>query len=53
MTQSSGLEVDMEDISLGARILAAWPDALTPEQRVPDALAKLGELSTKVCEQLT
>jgi isocitrate dehydrogenase len=31
------------DISVAARILAAFPENLTPEQRVPDALAELGK----------
>jgi isocitrate dehydrogenase len=45
-TAQAGVEVEMRDISLAGRILAAFPDALTPEQRVPDALAELGELAT-------
>ena len=40
-----GVEVERRDISLAGRILAAFPDRLTPEQRVPDALAELGELA--------
>mmetsp|Transcript_35997 Transcript_35997/g.39787 ORF Transcript_35997/g.39787 Transcript_35997/m.39787 type:complete len:778 (+) Transcript_35997:74-2407(+) len=32
------------DISVAGRILAAFPDKLTPVQRVPDNLAYLGEL---------
>ncbi|WP_108719290.1 NADP-dependent isocitrate dehydrogenase [Miniimonas sp. S16] len=43
---TAGVEVDSRDISLAARILAKFPDALTPEQRVGDALAELGELAT-------
>src|SRR3990170_2429027 len=40
-------EVDVEarDISLAGRILARFPQLLTPEQRVPDALAELGALA--------
>jgi isocitrate dehydrogenase len=41
---SAGVDVEIRDISVAARILAAFPDRLTPEQRVPDALAELGEL---------
>ncbi len=41
----AGVEVDTRDISLAARILAAFPDRLTTEQRVPDALAELGALA--------
>ena len=42
---AAGVEVETRDISLAARILAVFPDALTEEQRVPDALAELGELA--------
>ena len=35
------------DISLAGRVLAAFPDKLKPEQRVPDNLAYLGDLCTK------
>ena len=38
--------VELRDISLAGRILARFPDLLTAEQRVPDALAELGELAT-------
>jgi isocitrate dehydrogenase len=37
--------VELRDISLAGRILALFPDVLTPEQQVPDALAELGELA--------
>ena len=39
----AGVEVELKDISLAGRILAHFPDQLKPEQRVPDALAELGE----------
>jgi len=42
---AAGVEVETRDISLAGRILAVFPDALTEEQRVPDALAELGELA--------
>jgi isocitrate dehydrogenase len=38
------IEIELRDISLAARILAQFPDRLTNEQRVPDALGELGEL---------
>ena len=38
--------VELRDISLAGRILARFPELLTAEQRVPDALAELGELAT-------
>jgi isocitrate dehydrogenase len=42
---AAGVEVETRDISLAGRILATFPDHLTEEQRVPDALAELGELA--------
>jgi isocitrate dehydrogenase len=42
--QSSGVEVELKDISVAGRILANFPDYLTPAQRVPDDLAELGAL---------
>ncbi len=44
-TKSSGIDVTTKDISLAGRILALFPEYLTPEQRVSDALAELGELA--------
>ncbi|MEC8355505.1 MAG: NADP-dependent isocitrate dehydrogenase [Verrucomicrobiota bacterium] len=46
-TQSSGIQYELMDISLAGRILAHFPDSLSPEQQVPDALAELGELATQ------
>jgi isocitrate dehydrogenase len=43
---SAGVDVQTRDISLAARILAVFPEYLTEEQRVDDALAELGELAT-------
>ncbi len=42
---AAGVEVETRDISLAARILAVFPDVLTEDQRVPDALAELGQLA--------
>ena len=42
----AGIEIETRDISLGGRILAAFPQELTPEQQVGDALAELGGLAT-------
>ena len=36
--------MDTRDISLAGRILAAFPDHLTEDQRIPDDLAELGQL---------
>ena len=44
-TKTSNIKVTTKDISLAGRILALFPDLLTPEQRVSDALAELGELA--------
>jgi isocitrate dehydrogenase len=44
-TSAAGVAVETRDISLGGRILANFPDALTEEQKVSDALAELGELA--------
>ena len=45
-TGQAGVEVETRDISLSGRILAQFPDRLSPEQRVDDALSELGELAT-------
>jgi len=37
--------VETRDISLAGRIIATFPEWLTKEQRIPDALAELGELA--------
>jgi isocitrate dehydrogenase len=42
----AGVDIETRDISLAGRILARFPDRLTDAQRVPDALAELGELAT-------
>jgi len=46
-TKSSGIVIETKDISLAARILATFPDFLTDDQKVTDALAELGELAKK------
>ncbi|HLT04863.1 MAG TPA: NADP-dependent isocitrate dehydrogenase [Pseudomonas sp.] len=45
-TQSSGIQIETRDISLAGRILAAFPDFLSAEQRIADHLAELGQLAT-------
>ncbi len=42
--EPSGISIDTKDISLAARILANFPDFLTDDQKVEDALAELGKL---------
>ena len=44
-TEPAGINVETSDISVAARILAEFSDELTEEQRVPDNLAELGELT--------
>jgi isocitrate dehydrogenase len=44
-TGKAGVEVETRDISLSARVLANFPDKLTAEQKVSDALAELGDLA--------
>ena len=41
----AGVPVETRDISLAGRIIAQFPDRLTDEQRMDDALAELGELA--------
>jgi isocitrate dehydrogenase len=41
----AGVAVESRDISLAGRIIAQFPDRLTEEQRLDDALAELGELA--------
>src|SRR5690606_31570756 len=41
----AGVEFETRDISLAGRILAQFPERLTEEQRVGDALTELGELA--------
>src|SRR5512141_1380318 len=44
-SKAAGVAVELRDISLAGRILAVFPDYLTPEQKQPDALSELGELA--------
>ncbi|MFT5923811.1 MAG: isocitrate dehydrogenase [Paraglaciecola sp.] len=44
-TSSAGIEVELTDISLAARILSVFGDLLPADQQVPDALAELGALT--------
>ncbi|MCH2202729.1 MAG: NADP-dependent isocitrate dehydrogenase [Fuerstiella sp.] len=43
-TSTSGIDVELKDISLAGRIIAAFPDNLKEEQRQADALEQLGAL---------
>src|SRR5579885_1853131 len=42
-----GVSVETRDISLAGRIIAVFPDKLTKEQRIGDALSELGELAKR------
>ncbi len=44
-SKAAGVSVELRDISLAGRILALFPEYLTPEQKQPDALSELGELA--------
>ena len=45
-TATSDIEIETRDISLAARILSNFPEFLTEEQKVGDALSELGQLAT-------
>ncbi|NQD40223.1 NADP-dependent isocitrate dehydrogenase [Glutamicibacter halophytocola] len=42
---TAGVELETRDISLAGRIIATFPDYVTEEQRISDALAELGDLA--------
>ncbi|MBH0192135.1 MAG: NADP-dependent isocitrate dehydrogenase [Nitrospira sp.] len=44
-TKAAGVTVELRDISLAGRVLAVFPEYLTPAQKQHDALAELGELA--------
>ena len=44
-TRPAGVTVETRDISLASRIIANFPENLTEEQRIGDALAELGALA--------
>ena len=46
IARAAGVDIATRDISLAGRILAAFPQRLTAEQQVGDALAELGGLAT-------
>jgi isocitrate dehydrogenase len=46
-THRAGVDVATKDISLSGRIIANFPEYLNDSQRIPDALAELGELAKK------
>ena len=46
-TKPCNIEVETKDISLSGRILSSFPELLSEEQKVADALTELGELAKK------
>ena len=44
-TQAADITVETRDISLAGRIIANFPDNLTEQQKISDALTELGELA--------
>src|SRR6186713_1035062 len=44
-TRAAGITVETRDISLAGRIVATFPELLSPERRQADDLAELGELA--------
>ena len=46
-TKHAGINVEIRDISLAGRIIAAFPDVLGEDQRIGDALSELGALTLK------
>ena len=44
-TKAAGVSVETRDISLAGRIIAVFPEFLSEDQRIGDALAELGELA--------
>ena len=41
----TGVEIETADISLAGRIIANFPDRLRDDQKIPDELARLGDLA--------
>ncbi len=44
-TSAAGIDIEIRDISVAARILAEFSDYLNDDQKVPDNLAELGRLT--------
>jgi isocitrate dehydrogenase len=45
--KSSDVQVELSDISVSGRVIANFPEHLTKEQKIPDELAILGQLTLK------
>ena len=46
-TKAAGIQVEKRDISLSGRIISNFPENLSSEQKIPDALLELGLLTMK------
>ena len=46
-TKGTGIDVESWDISLAGRILANFPERLKEDQKIPDYLARLGDLAKR------
>ena len=46
-TKGTDIEIDLADISLAGRIIANFPDKLIEEQKIPDYLSILGEMTQR------
>jgi isocitrate dehydrogenase len=44
---AAGVSVKLKDISLAGRIIATFPEKLTPAQRINDELTELGDLTLR------
>ena len=44
-TKGTGIDIETRDISLTGRIIANFPDNLTDDQKIPDFLSELGDLT--------
>jgi isocitrate dehydrogenase len=49
---SAGVSLETRDISLAGRIIASFPERLSAEQRIGDALAELGEMTADPCANI-
>jgi len=45
-TETADIEIETKDISLAARILTVFPEYLNDDQKMPNALAELGQMAT-------
>lgn len=44
-SKHTGIDFELKDISLASRIIANFPEYLTADQKMPDALTELGQLA--------